>query len=97
MFPPLAEIPLSPSTCLGLDLVLTITSDPPFFSALAAKVKKGGGRVIVIVSRAPKERANTLQELGRYGLQYDDVVFMPPLESDLYDLHNCEVLCHFGS
>lgn len=93
----LAAIPLSPTTCLGLDMVLTITSDPHFFSALAAKVKKDGGRVIVIVSRPPEERANTLQELGRYGLQHDDVVFMPPIEAAVQACPHREELGHYGS
>jgi hypothetical protein len=97
MLPPLAEIPLSPSTCLALDMVLTITADPPFFSSLAAKVKKGGGRVIVIVSRPPEERANTLQELGKYGLQYDDIVFMPLIEEAVQSCPHREELGHYGS
>jgi hypothetical protein len=97
MLSPLAEIPISSSTCLGLDMVLTITSDPPFFSALAQKVKKGGGRVIVIVSRPPEERANTLQELGKYGLQYDDVVFMPPIEEAVESCPHRDELRHYGS
>jgi hypothetical protein len=94
---PLAEIPISSSTCLGLDMVLTITSDPPFFSALAGKVKKAGGRVIVIVSRPSEERENTLQELGKYGLQYDDLVFLPPIEAAVQACPHRQELGHYGS
>ena len=77
MLQPLAEIPLSPATCIGLDMVVTIATDPPFFSALAAKIKKTGGRVIVIVSRSPEARSSNIQLLRKCGIQYDDVIFMP--------------------
>lgn len=77
MLKPVAAIPLLPSTCLALEMVVTITSDPTFFSALAGKVKRGGGRVVVIVARPPEARTSTVQELAKYGLHYDDVIFLP--------------------
>jgi hypothetical protein len=97
MLEPISEIPVSPSTCLGLDLVTTVTADPAFFSAIAAKVKQGGGRVIVIVSRPNEERTSTVQELARYGLQYDDVVFLPPIEEAVKVCPYREALGHYGS
>ena len=97
MLEPISEIPVSSSTCLGLDLVLTITEAPSFFSAMAAKVKRAGGRVIVIVSRSAEERVSTVQELARYGLQYDDVVFLPPIEEAVRACPCREELGHYGS
>jgi hypothetical protein len=97
MLPPLAEIPILPSTCLALDMVATIAADPPFFSALAAKVKKGGGRVIVIVSRSPEARLSNLRLLGKYGIQYDDVIFMPPFHEAVQGCPFRDELGHAGS
>jgi hypothetical protein len=97
MLEPISEIPVSSSTCLGLDLVLTITEAPTFFSDMAAKVKRAGGRVIVIVSRPAEERVRTVQELARYGLQYDDVVFVPPIEEAVQACPYREELGHYGS
>jgi hypothetical protein len=94
---PIAETPFLPSTCLGLEMVLTITSDPPFFAALAAQVKAKGGRVIVIVSRPDDERASTMQELARCALPYDDVIFLPPVDEAVRVCPHREELGHYGS
>jgi len=72
-----SEIPLSPSTCLGLDEFWTIRVNPAYFAGLAAKVKENGGRVVVIVQRQPAEHAGVLPELEGYGLRYDAIGFLP--------------------
>jgi hypothetical protein len=74
---PYSEIPLLPSTCLGLDEFWVIRVNPAFFAALAAKVKENGGRVVVIVQRQPAEHAGVLPELEGYGLRYDAIGFLP--------------------
>ena len=78
-------------------MVLTITSDPPFFAAVAAKVRHSGGRVIVIVSRSTDERASTAQELAKYGLEYDDLIFLPPIEQAVEACPHKEELGYYRS
>jgi hypothetical protein len=94
---PFAEVPISSSTCLALDMVLTITADPAFYSAIAAQLKQSGGRLIVIVSRPSEERSSTVQELARYGLQYDEVIFLPPIEEAVRECPYRDELGYYGS
>ena len=80
MLPPLAEIPISSLTCLGLDMDLTITSAPDFFANVAAKVMSHGGRVVIIVDRPPDAQEHTLAQLAEWGFKTDGIHFLPPIE-----------------
>lgn len=80
MLPPLAEIPISSTTCLGLDMDLTITSDPDFFASIAAEVRKSGGRVVIIVDRPPDAQEHTLAQLTEWGFKPDVIRFLPPID-----------------
>ena len=72
-----SEIPLLPSTCLGLDMEEAIAKYPLFFTALATNVKESGGKVFIIAPRPPCEHCATIDELGRLGLPHDGVFFLP--------------------
>ena len=80
MLPPLAEIPISATTCLGLDMDLTITSAPDFFANVAAEVLASGGRAVIIVDRPPDAQEHTLAQLAEWGFKTDGIHFLPPIE-----------------
>jgi hypothetical protein len=91
-----SEIPLLPSTCLGLDEFWVIRVNPAFFAALAAKVKESGGRVVVIVQRQPAEHAGVLPELEGYGLRYDAIGFIPNWLEALEACPYPDAMCPIG-
>ena len=97
MLPPLAEIPIASTTCLVLDMELTINSAPAFFASLATKVGKAGGKVIVIASFPVEERSRIVRKLERQRLPFDDLIFLPPIEIAVRACPYREVLGHYGS
>jgi hypothetical protein len=80
MLPPLAEIPISSTTCLGLDMDLTITSDPTMFANVATEVLGSRGRVIIIIDRPPDAQEHTLAQLAEWGFKTDCIHFLPPID-----------------
>lgn len=81
-----SEIPLSPSTCLGLDMEEAANRYPLFFTALATKVKDSGGRVVVIAGVAPEKQEAVAERLSKIGLQHDGVFYMPKWDVDYEDI-----------
>jgi hypothetical protein len=77
-----SEIPLSPSTCLGLDMEEAVNRYPLFFAALATKVKKSGGRVVVIAATIPSQHAAMVAKLEKLSLPNDGVFLVPPWDVD---------------
>ena len=79
---PHIEIPASPSTCLGLDMYGPVTDQPAFFATIATRVKEKGGRVVVTVDRSDQEPNVAVEQLTRFGLPYDEILFLPANEDE---------------
>ena len=97
MLPPLAETPISSTTCLGLDMDLTITSDPKLFANVAAKVIASGGRVVIIVDRPPDAQEHTLAQLAEWGFGTDGIHFLPPIDQAVAACQHRHELGWYGS
>jgi hypothetical protein len=67
---------------VGLDMDGTITASPKFFALLCRAVKAGRGKVYVVTSRtdSPEARRDTLAELDRYGIEFDELCMLPAFE-----------------
>lgn len=64
---------------LGLDMDGTITASPKFFALLCRAVRAARGKVHVVTSRtdSPEARQGTLAELHKYGVDFDELHFLP--------------------
>jgi len=67
-------------TAIGIDIDGTITIDPPFFSALARKLRNNGTIVHVVTARDAESRQETEDELFELDIEYDELYFLPPME-----------------
>ena len=97
MRPPLAEIPILSTTCLGLDLDLTINSNPELFANTARELIATGGRVIIIVDRPSDAQEHSLLQLTGWGFKSNSVHFLPPIEEAVAACPHRDELGWYGS
>ena len=64
---------------IALDIDGTITQAPEFFCSLSRSVRKDGGKILIITSRAndPLVAEKTREELQLYGVDYDELFIIP--------------------
>lgn len=62
-----------------LDIDGVISTNPQFFSLLTYFLtkKRNECEVYIVTARNPNRKQETIDELGVWGIQYDDVLFMP--------------------
>lgn len=72
-------------SALGLDIDGTITSAPEYFSMLSRVWRDAGRQVQVISSRSDclESRSETLKELRRLGIAFDELHLLRPPGSEL--------------
>lgn len=72
-------------SALGLDIDGTITSAPEYFSALSRAWRDAGRQVQVISSRSDylESRSETLKELRRLGINFDELHLLRPPGKEL--------------
>lgn len=64
---------------LGLDIDETITSDPELFAEVSRTCRLNNGQVHIVTSRSALGRAETVDELSSYGVQFDALFFLPEM------------------
>ena len=89
MLSPLVSVPVTPSTCLGLDAsAVTLSGNSPFNAEYFAKMLKAGVRLVLISSCLPEDHEATLERLAGFELPSHFVRFLPPIEE-------ANRLCHY--
>ncbi len=65
---------------VALDIDGTISEHPEFFALLSASLRAAGHRVIVLTYRDPSSEEPTRLQLGRLGVEFDQLVIADSLE-----------------
>ncbi len=64
---------------LGLDIDETITAAPELFAEISRTCRLNSGQVHIVTSRSALGRAETVDELTSYGVQFDSLFFLPEM------------------
>lgn len=59
---------------IALDIDGTISEHPEFFAHLSAAFRRGGHRVLVLTYRDPARADATKVQLGKWGVEFDELV-----------------------
>jgi hypothetical protein len=63
----------------AFDIDGTIDSNPSFFSWFTYKLRKpdNNNQIYIVTCRNPSRKAETEDQLSRWGIEYDSIIFMP--------------------
>jgi len=80
MLPPLATIPISSSTCLGLDgSAITLGNVEAYNADQFSQISTARGRLVVIAACLPEDHEATLFRIAGCGFPVGTVRFLPPI------------------
>jgi hypothetical protein len=80
MLPPLATIPISSSTCLGLDgSAITLGNVAAYNADQFSQISSAGGRLVVIAACQPDDHKATSERVAECGFLVHAVRFLPSI------------------
>ena len=66
---------------VALDIDGTISEHPGFFAALSSALRAAGHQVLILTYRDPARAEATRSQLAGWGIEFDELVIAPSLES----------------